>query len=152
MIPFGKGAEKQVVSTLDGAIDWKKTDRKAYTEAYDINKLKYKKGQKPTIFVLAAISVEDKGIILDEGTYVTMDTQSPDAAQGSKIHMSSNKVALKAFKLGVKDIIDGPAMQKDGCDHVADSVIDEIGDLQIIQEIGSQVLNHNSLTGNQAKN
>lgn len=127
------------VSRIDTAIDKEASDREEYEQdpIKNADKLVFKEGQQPTIFVLNfETNAKEAEAIKNART---------KKVGNDGVEMSMGSWAATVCKIVLKDIINPPGiagikMKKDGRGYVADATMDILERLNIVDEIWSLYL------------
>ena len=135
------GNEEKIVSLHDDAIDREKSDMVSYQEDYDVKKLVFKDGMKPTYFVIRNVGSTNL-VEIQQDHYKTVVPKieagmSPEQIRSLKVTVEPVKqgeMIIKYFKAGCKKYIDN-----DIENEITDDVLEQIPPA-IIQEIGSLVM------------
>ena len=123
----------ELVAIQDGAIDKDKSNIKEYKSTLDLSLLAYKKGEKPSLFMVKGVGYLRKEEI--EKGHIVIELPNEDSPKGTKPKVefvNRQELMLKYFKecvVGVKEW-NGKAYveEKISEDDVPNGVIEDLGD------------------------
>jgi len=122
------------ISRIDSAIDKEASDREAYEKdpMGNADKLVLKDGQEPTIFVL--------NFELNSKAHELIKNSRSKRASSDGVELTMGSWSQNVCRVVLKDIINPPGVEgikfkKDGRGYVADSTLDILERLNIVDEI-----------------
>lgn len=133
-LPVKKLSSIRYISRLDGAVDKEASDREEYEKdpTKNADKIVLKDGEEPTIFVL--------NFELNSKAHEIIKNSRTKRASADGVDMTMGSWSQAVCRVVLKDIInpagiDGIKFKKDGRGYVADSTMDVLERLNIVDEI-----------------
>jgi hypothetical protein len=126
-------ATVKLVSVTDDAIDYEKSDLKAYGTSLNLEHVKFKDGAVPTYFIAQNISVPNQIDITEKHYKIIPPSRDADGKEiPAKVDVTDRtNMLLKYFEAAVKEV------EEDG--KVSSIMMDELHPI-VVQEIGSYVM------------
>lgn len=138
-------ATTKLVSLKDEAVDVENSDLKAYAETLDISAIKFKEGQKPTIFIAKNVpasvfaELNDRHYKVDDVTVEEKDLKTGKTKAPRIKLIDQTQMMLSYFTHGISGIEEDGKTQ-DMTDDLADTIPHDIKN-----EIGGYVFRRTNL-------